>query len=234
MKNGFVFKENYNIEDLLLIMEKLRAPDGCMWDREQTHESIRGSLLEEAYEAADAIDHNNSDEMNEELGDVLLQVVFHAQIAKERGEFDFNTVSDGICKKLILRHPHVFGNVCAKSSEEILDNWEAIKQKEKNLTTPLQNLQSVPKAFPSLMRAAKVQKRAQKAGYSFSGESDICGMLHKQIDEISAEKAETMIGEILFSVVSLARYLQIDAEEALSCETERFIKGFSVNTDNKC
>lgn len=155
-------KEKYNIDDLLEIMKELRSPNGCPWDREQDHHSIRNDFIEETYEAIDAIDRDDATDMCEELGDVLLQVVFHSQIEAEKKSFDFTDVCDGICKKLIERHPHVFGSVNVNNSDEVLDNWDKIKQKSKNQTTYTDTLKSVPMAFPALLRAEKVQKRAKK------------------------------------------------------------------------
>ena len=150
----FAKKENYSTGDLIELVKILRSPEGCPWDREQTHRSIRRDLLEEAYEVADAIDRGSPESLCEELGDLLLQVVFHAQIASESGEFDFSDAVDGVCKKMILRHPHVFGDVSADSTEEVLKNWDAIKRKEKNLKSPAEELDSVAHTLPALMRAA--------------------------------------------------------------------------------
>lgn len=160
-------KGKYVTQSLIDILEILRSPGGCPWDREQTHKSIRNDTLEEAYEVADAIDNDDAAALCEELGDMLLQVIFHSRIAEENGLFKYEDVVDGICRKLILRHPHVFGDAEADSSSEVLDLWDAIKKQEKHQTSFTETLKSVPKAFPPEMRAAKVQKRARKAGERF-------------------------------------------------------------------
>lgn len=160
-KNG----DKMLISDLRAITGLLRAPDGCPWDREQTHESIRGNFIEETYEVVEAIDTSDTELLEEELGDVLLQVVFHACIEEEKGGFDFEDVTDGICRKLILRHPHVFGDVNADTTEQVLSNWDKIKQRSKHQTTVTETLSSVAKSLPALMRAEKLIGRAAKAGY---------------------------------------------------------------------
>ena len=165
----FQKKEQYNFNDLLRIMEILRAPDGCMWDREQDHRSIRRNFIEETYEVCEAIDEEDTEHLKEELGDVLLQVVFHTQMEKEKGVFDINDVADGICKKLIYRHPHIFGDVKAGSSEEILSNWDDLKRKEKHQETDTSALASVAKSLPGLIRAEKIQKKAAKVGFDWDG-----------------------------------------------------------------
>ncbi len=159
----FERKEKYTIDDLLEIMEILRSPEGCPWDREQTHKSIRNNLIEETYEAVEAIDTENSELLCEELGDVLLQVVFHAQLEKEKGGFDFSNVVDGVAKKLIERHPHVFGDVTVKDSSEVLANWDAIKRRTKGRKTIADVLEGVSPALPALMRSQKLAKKAAKA-----------------------------------------------------------------------
>ncbi|MBO6055351.1 MAG: MazG family protein, partial [Oscillospiraceae bacterium] len=157
-------KEHYDYNDLVAIMRILRAPGGCVWDREQTHESIRRDFLEEVYEVCEAIDENSPEHLCEELGDALLQVVFHADIAEEEGWFNQLDVCDGICRKLIYRHPHVFGDVSVSSSAEVLDNWDALKRKEKEQQTQTDALRAVAKTLPALWRAEKLQHKAAKAG----------------------------------------------------------------------
>lgn len=160
----FTAKEHYTVSDLVEIMEILRSEEGCPWDREQTHESIRKNFIEETYEVLEAIDEKNPAHLREELGDVLLQVVFHAQIEQEKGSFDFDGVADEVCKKLIVRHPHVFGSIQVADSREVLKNWDQIKKETKRQETYTQTLQSVPKLLPALMRAQKIQQRAARAG----------------------------------------------------------------------
>lgn len=164
---NFTEKENYNFNDLVEIVKILRAPDGCPWDREQTHKSIRSNFIEETYEAVEAIDTDDLDLLKEELGDVLLQVAMHAEIESEQGTFDINDVCDGICKKLIIRHPHVFGDVNADTTEKVLKNWDAIKMKTKSQKTQTQAILSVSKALPSLMRSTKIQQKAAKVGFDW-------------------------------------------------------------------
>ena len=229
----FKQKENYDIYDLLKIMEHLRSEDGCPWDREQSHESIRSNVIEEAYEVADAIDSGSQEMLVEELGDLLLQVVFHARMDEEAGGFNFNDVCDGICKKLVYRHPHVFGDVNADTSDEVLKNWDALKKTEKKQESFTDTLNSVPKAFPALMRSQKVQKRAARAGFDFDNKSDVYDKVAEEMVELSdadtladSKKVFEEYGDLLFSVVNLARFLNIDAEEALSASTDKFISRF--------
>lgn len=233
-KNEFK-KERYSLEDLRDIVKILREPGGCPWDAQQTHTSVRKDLLEEAYEVADAIDLNDRDALCEELGDLLLQVVFHAQIATEEKEFTLDDVADGICKKLILRHPHVFGDTVAETAEQVLTNWDAIKRDEKSQKTYTDTLESVPRAFPALMRAEKVQKRASKAGYDWDSAEAAFQKLPEEIDEfrealMSGDKAalEEEFGDILFSAVNVARLCKINAEAALASSTDKFMSRFKA------
>lgn len=229
----FKQKENYDIYDLIKIMEHLRSKDGCPWDREQNHQSIRSNIIEEAYEVADAIDSGSQEMLVEELGDLLLQVVFHARMDEEAGGFNFDDVCDGICKKLVYRHPHVFGNVNADTSDEVLKNWDALKKTEKKQESFTDTLNSVPKAFPALMRSQKVQKRAARAGFDFDNKSDVYDKVAEEMVELSdadtladSKKVFEEYGDLLFSVVNLARFLNIDAEEALAASTDKFIARF--------
>lgn len=227
-------KDKYDMNDLLEIMRILREPGGCPWDREQTHTSIRRDLLEEAYEVADAIDASNKDALCEELGDLLLQVAFHSKIAEKENEFSFDDVTDGICRKLILRHPHVFGDVKVENSEQVLDNWDAIKKDEKHQESYTDTLTSVPKAFPALMRAAKVQKRAAKVGFDWDDISGATDKLAEELVEFSEavnsgiqNDIDEEFGDLLFSCVNVSRFLNLDAEYSLNNATEKFIDRFS-------
>lgn len=228
-------KDMYDMSDLLSIMSILRAPGGCPWDIEQTHASIRNNIIEEAYEVVDAIDRSDDTALCEELGDILLQVAFHSQISKDGGGFDFSSVVDGICKKLILRHPHVFGDVSADNVDKVLDNWEAIKRVEKHQTSYTDTLCSVPMSFPALMRAAKVQKRAAKAGFDWDDVSGAFSKLPEETDELSravktgnsADIAEEF-GDLLFAAVNVSRFLKVDPEQALNAATDKFIKRFAA------
>ena len=229
----FKQKENYDIYDLIKIMEHLRSEDGCPWDREQNHQSIRSNVIEEAYEVADAIDSGSQEMLVEELGDLLLQVVFHARMDEEAGGFNFDDVCDGICKKLVYRHPHVFGDVNADTSDQVLKNWDALKKTEKKQESFTDTMNSVPKAFPALMRSQKVQKRAARAGFDFDNKSDVYDKVAEEMVELSDadaigdnKKVFEEYGDLLFSVVNLARFLNIDAEEALAASTDKFIARF--------
>lgn len=228
-------KDKYNFSDLIDILNILRQPGGCPWDREQTHKSIRNDLLEEAYETADAIDMSDSSALCEELGDLLLQVVFHSDIAKENNEFDINDVTNGICKKLIMRHPHVFGTIKADTSAQVLENWDAIKRVEKNQSTYSDTLNSVPKAFPALMRAAKVQKRAAKAGFDWDKLDEAFVKIPEETQELKQAIADNNkeqifeeFGDLLFAAVNVSRFCGINAEEALSKATDKFINRFNL------
>ena len=232
--NEFTFKENYNIYDLVLIMAMLRSENGCPWDKEQDHKSIRNNFLEEVYEVVDAIDCDDKAALCEELGDVLLQVVFHSQMEREAGSFDFDDVADGICKKLILRHPHIFSDVSADTTEQVLDNWEKIKMVEKNQLSYTDTLKSVPNAFPALMRAATVQKRAAKAGFDWPDVYEPLLKLSEELAELSeavteenSEQIKEEFGDLLFSMVNVSRFLNVDAEQALGDATNKFISRFS-------
>lgn len=218
----------YSVEQLLKIMEALRSPEGCPWDIEQTHKSIRNDALEEAYEVVDAIDNDDAAALCEELGDMLLQVVFHSRIAAEEGTFTFDDVVDGISKKLVLRHPHVFGEAQAQDSAQVLDLWDSIKKEEKHQETVTDTLKSVPKAFPALMRAAKVQKRAKKAGVktgdSFAQLDCSKALLTEAVATGKKELIKKAYGDYLFALVGLQQELKVDAEEALNATTDRFIQ----------
>lgn len=202
-------KDVYTMDDLCEIMKYLRV--GCPWDKEQTHESIRICFIEEVYEVCDAIDKKDPDLMCEELGDVLLQVVFHAQMAEEDGEFTLSDAVDGICRKLIIRHPHVFGDVKAETSGDVLYNWDKIKADTKGQKTVADTVRDVPKSLPGLMRAQKTAKRAAK-GNSYKLEENML--------------TEDALGEALFRLCSAAQYSGIDAEEALSRYCDRFVADF--------
>lgn len=205
--------EKYTFDDLVEIIEKLRSPEGCPWDREQTHESIRGSMIEEAYELVEEIDKGNPEKIADESGDVLLQVVLHAQIGKDNGEYDITDVTDMISRKMIHRHPHVFGDVSVKNSEEVLSNWDAIKREDREQTSIADDLRGVSAYVPTLMRAKKIWKKAKKAGYDYKGQ------------EVSA-KTEDEFGKLLFDIAALAGANGIDPEVALSKQINKFIEDF--------
>ena len=228
----FERKEKYNFNDLLRIMEILRAPDGCMWDREQDHQSIRRNFIEETYEVCEAIDEQDTEHLKEELGDVLLQVVFHTQMEKEKGVFDIGDVADGICKKLIYRHPHIFGSVEVGSSEEILRNWDELKRKEKHQETDTSALESVAKSLPGLIRAEKLQKKAAKVGFDWENAQGALEKVEEELDEVKQAMAgsgdpEEEIGDLLFAAVNVARHLKVDPEGAMEKTCNKFIRRFA-------
>lgn len=228
----FERKEKYNFNDLLRIMEILRAPDGCMWDREQDHQSIRRNFIEETYEVCEAIDEQDTEHLKEELGDVLLQVVFHAQMEKEKGVFDIGDVADGICKKLIYRHPHIFGSVEVGSSEEILRNWDELKRREKHQKTETSALEGVAKSLPGLIRAEKLQKKAAKVGFDWENAQGALGKVEEELDEVKRAMSgdgdsEEEIGDLLFAAVNVARHLKVDPERAIEKTCNKFIRRFA-------
>ena len=223
---------NYkNLEELIGIIEKLRAPDGCPWDREQTHYSLRPNMIEEAYEAVDAIDDNDMVHLKEELGDVLLQVVLHAQIASEEGAFDIEDVADELNKKLIHRHPHVFGNAKIDNSNDVLDAWDKLKAEEK--THRKSAMDGISKCQAALISAQKLSKKAVKQGFEWACEEDLYDCIKSEFEEFKQAKAnndrlnmEEEFGDILFATVNLARWNKIDAEQALLKANKKFEKRF--------
>ena len=230
---NFDFKDRYDINDLLTIMELLRSPGGCPWDAEQTHESIRNGLIEETYEVIEAINKQDRELLLEELGDVLLQVVFHAEIEKEKKSFDFSDVCDGVCKKLVERHPHVFGSVNVENTDEVLKNWDDIKRKSKGQKTQGSSMMKIPKELPALMRAEKIQSKAKKAGFDWDEIDGALDALESEIKELrEAMKAcvqdeiENEMGDVLFSCVNVSRFLKVDPELALTRSNEKFITRF--------
>lgn len=231
----FEFKDRYDINDLLKIMEILRSENGCPWDREQDHKSIRKDFLEETYEVCEAIDLEDSELLREELGDVLLQVVFHARIEEEQGRFCFADSVNDVCEKLIVRHPHVFGEVTVKDSGEVLKNWNDIKQQTKGQETYTETLRSVCGALPALMRAQKIGKRAQRAGMDFSDAEAAIESLESEIAEARAAKTPENeaeeLGDMLFAAVNAVRLKGYDAEELLTRASDKFVDRFE-RTEN--
>lgn len=231
--------QKYSFNDLLEIMQILRGDNGCPWDREQTHESIKRNFVEEVYEVVEAIDEKDDALLKEELGDVLLQVVFHAQMAGEESRFDMSDVVDGICKKLIYRHPHIFSNVKAETSDEVLKNWDELKKAEKGQKSQSEVLKSISTYLPALIRSYKIQQKAAKVGFDWDDISSVWDKLYEEIDEVKAEIAkgnkenlENEIGDLFFAAVNLARFLDIDPETALMHTCEKFIKRFSYVEEN--
>ena len=227
-------KETHNtVHDLELIMDRLRAPGGCDWDRKQTHESLKNSVVEEAYELYNAIENDDIDEMIEELGDVLLQVIFHCQIGKEEGIFDLSEVAEGICTKLITRHPHIFGDADI-DKDKFEQTWEEIKKNEKGESTITEGLSRIPVYLPALMKADKVQHKAALVGFDWDDISDVFKKVEEEYNELldeyhkgNIQYIKEELGDLLFSIVNLARFLHVDTTEALNGTTQKFINRFS-------
>lgn len=221
----------YTINDLKNIIIKLRSPNGCPWDRVQTHESMKRAMIEETYEALEALENQDDKAFSNELGDCLLQIVFHAQIAEERGAFDFDDVVSEICQKLIDRHTHVFGKDLANNETEALDVWEKSKKKEKALKSFTDTLLDVPSNFPSLIRAEKVQKKAKNCGFDWKDIKGAREKVYEELEEINDAKTQEEIeeeyGDFLFAAVNMGRFLKVDSEMALRDATEKFIDRFS-------
>lgn len=231
----FEQKNSYTVQDLVDIMRLLREPGGCPWDAEQTHESIKKNLIEETYEVIEAINKGDKALLCEELGDLLMQVVFHAQMEKEIGAFDFNAVCDGVCKKLVERHPHVFGEVTVSGVDDVLTNWDDIKRKTKGQKTTTQSMLSVPRELPALMRATKLQKKAADVGFDWSDASGALDKLEEEIKELrqaidNDDRANMTeeLGDVLFSAVNVSRFIKSDAEEALTAASDKFLARFTT------
>lgn len=223
-----------NMDELVSLMDTLRGENGCPWDKEQTRESLKPYLLEETYEVLDAIEKDDLELIVEELGDLLLQVVFHAQIAKEDGEFDINDVITSIVNKLIIRHPHVFGDIKATSESGALKSWEASKRKHKGIENYTQTLTDIPQVLPSLIRSYKVQQKAALAGFDWDNADDAFAKVREEYGELAevyktGNKAiiEEELGDLLFSIVNVSRFLKVQPELALRAATEKFIKRFA-------
>jgi len=220
-------KSRYDFEDLVAVTRILRSEEGCPWDREQDHHSVRSSMIEETYEVVEAIDNDDPVLLREELGDALFQVLFHAQIESEAERFSIDEVVDDVCKKMIHRHPHVFGDVCADTSADVLKNWEIIKTEEKQRNTLSDKLRAVPPMLPALMRASKIGKKAGRCAEV--GPAELLVALDAQITSMKKKAkdidfdATQQIGQLLMRVVDLSRALGVDAELALTQETNRFI-----------
>ena len=232
--NRILTKSSYNVYDLAEIVRVLRSENGCPWDKVQTHSSIRKDFLEEVYEVLEAIDSDDPAMLREELGDVLLQVVFHTEIENEKHNFDLDAVADEVCKKLIIRHPHVFGDVSADTVDKVLTNWDAIKKEEKHQETFSDTLRSVPKVFPSLMRAQKLTKRANRAGADLRSKEEAAALIRKRLEEIEGSDAprDEAFGNMLLLCAELARLTGVDAEEALGYECDRFTARFEKAEDS--
>ena len=226
-------KDRYFFEDLVMLVEVLRSDIGCPWDREQTHKSIRKDLIEETYEVVEAIDTEDPVLLREELGDLMLQVVFHANIEAEEERFNIDDVSNDICVKLIHRHPHVFGDVVAENTDKVLSNWETIKSEEKSRNTVTDKLHAIPAMLPALMRAEKVGKKAKC--FDFSDANEVLDKVSEELVELSdainaddKDNIEEEIGDLLLTVTSLCRKLNIEPEIALNRATDKFINRFET------
>lgn len=216
-------------DTLVDIIARLRSPNGCPWDREQTHQSLRGNLLEECYEVLEALDEGNMEKLRYELGDLLMQIVFHAQIAAEAGEFELGEVINNINQKLIHRHPHVFGNKKVKDAEEVLHNWEDIKREERGADTSM--LTSVPKQMPALSYSQEIQRRVARVGFDWERDNDVIDKLAEEVNELkrveSQEQRELEFGDLLFTLANIARRMGIDPEAALRRANQRFYRRFT-------
>ncbi|MBR5948023.1 MAG: nucleoside triphosphate pyrophosphohydrolase [Clostridia bacterium] len=226
-------RNRHGFEALMEVMHRLRAPGGCPWDAEQTHASLRSSLIEESYEVLDAIDRDDMTALEEELGDLLLQVVFHAVIEEERSEFTMRDVVTGIVNKLIYRHPHVFGDVKVNSSDDVLYNWENLKKKEKHQETVADAMRAVPAAFPALMRSYKIQKKAAHVGFDWKSAKEALPKVTEEASEVleainsgDPEHTSEEVGDLLFACVNVARLLKVDPELALGAATDKFMRRF--------
>ena len=227
-------KQSYDGQDLMEIVRLLRHPGGCPWDQEQTHQSIRRNFLEEAYEAAEAIDRDDVDALKEELGDVLLQVYFHTSIEEDAGRFTLDDVADGVCKKLIYRHPHVFGDVTVDSTDQVLTNWEELKKKEKHQVTQADAVDAVARTLPALWRAEKMKKKAAKAGFDWREASGALDKLSEEVGELRRAALEgdgdpaEELGDVLLAAASMGSLLGVDPEEALHAACDKFSARFRV------
>ena len=228
-----------DINDLISLVRTLRSEEGCPWDREQTHESLRNQLLEECYEVMEAIDDDNIDLLIEELGDVLLHIVFHSIIGEEDGYFNILDVVDGVCNKMIFRHPHVFDEETASTSEEVVDNWEQLKNKEKKFNTISEEIDAIAKTLPAMIKAHKIQKKAAKVGFDFKDPMEAATKVTEELNEVLIEYKSNNkdriideIGDLLFACVNLSRMLDVNEEEALNIASKKFISRFKY-VENK-
>ena len=234
----FQIKERYDINDLVKIIEMLRDPEnGCPWDKVQTHKTIRKNFIEETYEAIEAIDLDDKELMKEELGDVLMQVLLHAQFEREENIFDFADVVDGTAQKLVLRHPHIFAGFDNKTVDGVLQKWEEIKQEEKGQKTVSETLDAVPKSFPALMYAQKLQKRAAAGGLIEQDANKALEMVEASLAAVKAaisagENSAEAMGKLLYNAVYLAGSTKNDAEEVLGLENAKMLVNYK-NLDNK-
>jgi len=229
---NFQYKDAYTVEDLRNIIALLRSEQGCPWDREQTHESIRRNFIEETYEACEAIDAKDPALLKEELGDVLTQVIFHARIEEEAGAFNLDDVADATSKKLIFRHPHIFGDAEASSAHEVMLSWDELKRQEKRQETTTQAMEAVAGSLPATWRAEKIQAKARKVGFDWPDAIPAMDKLEEELSELKEAMAKgegirEEVGDLLFSAVNVARLLDIDPEAALHQASDKFIRRFA-------
>jgi tetrapyrrole methylase family protein/MazG family protein len=223
----------FGYDQLNKIVRRLRAPDGCPWDRKQTHESLCANVVEEAYEVVDAIERGDMASLYDELGDLLLQVALHAEIARQHGEFTSDDVTSAICRKLLTRHPHVFGEAKAATPDEVLTLWEQAKKVEKDLTTQAQGMRAVTKGLPALMRAEKVQKKAAAVGFDWSSAAQALSKVFEEAGEVrdalaAAQGVEEEVGDLLFAAVNVARLAKLAPELALQRAVDKFLRRFEA------
>jgi len=233
-------EDTRQLERLRAIMHRLRAPGGCPWDADQTHESLVGNLIEEAFEVVDTIRRDDMDHLKEELGDVLLQVVFHSELASERGDFDFDDVARGVSDKLVRRHPHVYSDSEVRTTDGVLSQWDEIKRKEKGVSKEKGLLHGVGDGLPSMLKAAKIQKKAGKVGFDWPDAKSILGKIQEELDEVidemhdpeveknPTEELKNEIGDLLFVTVNLARKLKLNPEELLDRTNLKFLSRFKI------
>ena len=227
------YKEKYGLEDFIRLIDVLRGPGGCPWDIKQTHESLKHNVVEEAWEVVDAINEGSEAHLREELGDLLMQVIFHASISKEHGGFTLDDISDEAVKKLVHRHPHVFGSVKADTPDEVLTNWDAIKRADRGQQSVASAMDGIPRGLPGLMRSEKIQSKAAKYGFDWPDVSGAMDKLREEtaelqegIDAGDIENIKEEIGDALFSVVNVARFYKLDTEECMHAACEKFIRRF--------
>lgn len=225
--------ERYGFDQLNRIVRQLRAPGGCPWDIKQTHESLRINVVEEAYEVVDAIDRGDLDALYDELGDLLLQVALHAEIARQHGEFEVDDATTAICRKMIARHPHIFADAHAETSEDVLRLWEDVKRKEKQIDTRAQAMRAITRGMPALMRAEKVQKRAADVGFDWDGPQSALHKVYEEADEVKRAlegegNVAEELGDLLFACVNVARLSKVQGELAISAASEKFVTRFEA------
>ena len=221
-----------SLDDLIKTIAKLRSPKGCPWDKVQTHKTLKRYLIEETYEAIDAIDNKDPEALMEELGDVLLQIILHSQIASENKHFSINDVARNINKKMVNRHPHVFSNVKAKTTREVMKNWEILKKKEKPDQKEI--FDGIPNSLPALLKALKVSKKASKEGFEWENKKNLWDTFHKELKEFkqaiksrNKTKRQEEFGDLLLMIVNLARWYKLDPEDTLNMSIKKFIKRYT-------